>query len=858
MSQWQLAPGQESATVLKSPRGDFPDSAVPVQTYPSHWRRLFPPANEVLSTDRIDESRLDVSIGHFTIERRIGAGAMGAVFLAHDERLHRDVALKVLAPTQAADPSTVLRFQHEAQAAARLDHDHIARVFYSGEERGLHFIAYEYVAGTNLRDLLRQRGRLSPVEAVNYAIQIATALRHTSRHGVIHRDIKPSNIIVTPFGRAKLVDLGLAKRDSLETGGELTVAGTTLGTFDYISPEQARDPRTVDVRSDIYSLGCTLYHLLTGEPPYPEGTVLQKLLDHQAHGAPDVSSKNRRVSPALSAVVRKMMASDLSQRYASPDELLRDLAVIAQTLGLRMVSPDSAALVPAGKLQGNWLDRNFGWVLMTAILLLIVAGLQTIPPDIRDRIALIIRGTAPPAGTTGIAKERGSTNPPPIVPEKPPRTQQDSPTATIRLPEPNSDPRATMLESFEPVSAASAVLTAATSNPITPAPTEEKPPEISIVGAKHAYQTLEQACQEAKDGAIIELAFHGARPLKEQTLRLNNKKLIVRAARGFSPRLDFTDEVRQANASARIVVTGGSLQLINLDLVAKVGESASGEPWSLFALERPESLKLDGVTVTVLNPKRRQASVVELTGTISSSGMPMPKIGFTTLSPEILLQSCVIRGAASLLTVRDALAARCVIEKSIVALEESLLAIQARPTMNGGDPGSFKMELSHATVVLNGSLIISKRDDDFSENELPVVVVAQNNLISVGQEQPLVDLSVGEEMDYREMFAWSRERNFYHDVKAFWTIRTRQNGSPQPLNFTAWKEYWKSDLTGTENSPIQWASNIRSTSPQDLKLADVTLSTAGGPNRAIRGATDGTDLGAPIDQLRMPPRLDSK
>ena len=132
-------------------------------------------------------------------------------------------------------------------------------------------------------------------ESVNYILQIASALVHTSAQGVVHRDIKPSNIIITPSGRAKLVDLGLARKENKDDhAADLTVAGTTLGTFDYISPEQARDPRAADVRSDIYSLGCTLYHMLTGEPPYPEGTVLQKLLQHQG-GLPRIALAPGRV-----------------------------------------------------------------------------------------------------------------------------------------------------------------------------------------------------------------------------------------------------------------------------------------------------------------------------------------------------------------------------------------------------------------------------------------------------------------------------------------------------------------------------------------------------------------------------------
>ena len=305
---------------------------------PDLSRRLFPSDPDALGGDV--ETAAGCQLGHFAIEERIGAGGMGAVFRALDTRLQRVVALKVLSPAQSRDRAAVLRFENEAQAAARLDHENIARVHYFGEDRGLYFIAFEYVTGQNVRDLIARTGRLPVADAVNYVLQIATALRHTASAGVVHRDIKPSNIIIAPNGRAKLVDLGLARKLAAEPEGDLTVAGTTLGTFDYISPEQARDPRNVDVRSDIYSLGCTLYHMLTGGPPYSSGTVLQKLLDHQSGQAPDPREINPQVPPALSAICRKMMAGDARERFATPDELIRELAVVAAGLGLRPLPTD--------------------------------------------------------------------------------------------------------------------------------------------------------------------------------------------------------------------------------------------------------------------------------------------------------------------------------------------------------------------------------------------------------------------------------------------------------------------------------------------------------------------------------------
>ena len=171
-------------------------------------------------------------------------------------------------------------------------------------------------------------------EAVDFGLQIAHALVHASQRGVVHRDIKPSNIIITPQGRAKLVDMGLARQ--FERGGDhgLTQSGMTLGTFDYISPEQARDPRDVDVRSDLYSLGCTLFHMLTGRPPFPGGTVLQKLIQHQEEPPADVRTMNPAVPPELAAVITKLMAKDRDRRYQSPEQLVRDLLGLAGTVGL--------------------------------------------------------------------------------------------------------------------------------------------------------------------------------------------------------------------------------------------------------------------------------------------------------------------------------------------------------------------------------------------------------------------------------------------------------------------------------------------------------------------------------------------
>ena len=345
----------------------------------SIWNRLFPPTTPDTDGQTETPNPSGMKLEHFIIRERIGRGGMGAVFRAIDTRLDRVVALKVLSPGQSKDPGSVKRFQNEAKAAARLDHENISRVFYIGEDQGLNFIAFEYVKGTNVREIIQSRSILPAAEAVNYALQVASALKHINKAGVVHRDIKPSNIIITPGGRAKLVDLGLARKESDNASADLTSAGTTLGTFDYISPEQAKDPRNVDVRSDIYSLGCTLYHMLTGEPPYGEGTVLQKLLDHSGKNVPDPATINKQLPHELSLTVQKMMASDPSDRYQTPEELMFHLMQIANQLDLRGVNPEGLVWTSPTSSRIGFLEKHVGWIATVAVLLIVVVLLELYP-----------------------------------------------------------------------------------------------------------------------------------------------------------------------------------------------------------------------------------------------------------------------------------------------------------------------------------------------------------------------------------------------------------------------------------------------------------------------------------------------
>jgi hypothetical protein len=302
-----------------------------------------PPSSEDVFSGTLRGRRL----AHFELIEPIGVGGMAAVIRARDLQLERQVALKILPPEMATDEENVRRFHQEARAAAKLDHENIARVFFCGEDQKLHFIAFEFVEGQNLRTLIERRGRLPVAETIRTMLQVATGLAHAAERGVIHRDIKPSNIIISPHGRAKLVDMGLARQLDPRHDLGLTQSGVTLGTFDYISPEQALEPRDADVRSDIYSLGCTFYHALTGQPPVPEGTAARKLHHHQ-HVAPvDPRQLNPDIPDEVAAILARMMAKDPKDRYQRPEHLVQHLMQVAQKLGAVSEVPDGMLFVDA-------------------------------------------------------------------------------------------------------------------------------------------------------------------------------------------------------------------------------------------------------------------------------------------------------------------------------------------------------------------------------------------------------------------------------------------------------------------------------------------------------------------------------
>lgn len=261
-------------------------------------------------------------LGKYRLLSHLGSGGMSAVYLAEHVLMRRRVALKVLPKARVDDSSYLQRFHREAQAVAALDHRNIVRAYDVDQEGDTHFLVMEYVQGQNLHELTVKSGKLDFVPAVEYARQAAEGLQHAHRMGMVHRDIKPGNLLLDEKGIVKLLDLGLARffEDAEENSLTIEHNETVLGTADYLSPEQALDSHNVDLRSDIYSLGCTLFFLLAGHPPFPEGTMAKRLLAHQLDEPRSIRRDRPDIPDSLVSRLSKMMAKNPDDRFQTAKE----------------------------------------------------------------------------------------------------------------------------------------------------------------------------------------------------------------------------------------------------------------------------------------------------------------------------------------------------------------------------------------------------------------------------------------------------------------------------------------------------------------------------------------------------------
>lgn len=313
----------------------------------------------------------------YRVTEKIGSGGMADVFKAVDEVLGRTVAVKVLHARYAGDPNFVARFRQEAQAAANLSHPGIVNIYDWGRDDETYYIVMEYVRGTDLKQLVTERGAIDPTRAAEYAAQVAAALTVAHGYDIIHRDIKPHNIVLTPDGAIKVMDFGIARAGNTQ----MTQTGSVLGTAHYVSPEQAQG-RTLDPRTDLYSLGVVLYELATGRVPFDGDSPVSVALKQVNEDPIPPRQVNPDIPPSLEAVIMRAMAKSPSERYSSAEEMRRDLmrvasgrmveapaATASDTTVMPAVGGGAPRVRPVPRRRNPW-----PWILAVSLLVLIGVG----------------------------------------------------------------------------------------------------------------------------------------------------------------------------------------------------------------------------------------------------------------------------------------------------------------------------------------------------------------------------------------------------------------------------------------------------------------------------------------------------
>lgn len=265
----------------------------------------------------------ELTLGPYLLLDMIGEGGMGRVFKAHHSRLGRDVALKVIRKEKLTRPQAIQRFHQEIRAVAQLSHPNVVLALDADEVDGNHFYAMEYVEGADLTKVVKERGPLPIPQACDYIRQAAIGLQHAYERGLVHRDVKPSNLLLTTKGQVKILDLGLAMLKETpggEGGNRVTQEGLVLGTPDFLAPEQAQNPTAVDIRADVYSLGATLFYLLTGKVPYEGANPTEKLIKHITEPPPDLLPLRPDAPPQLDALIKWVMAKRADDRPQTPSQ----------------------------------------------------------------------------------------------------------------------------------------------------------------------------------------------------------------------------------------------------------------------------------------------------------------------------------------------------------------------------------------------------------------------------------------------------------------------------------------------------------------------------------------------------------
>ena len=766
------------------------------------------------------------TLEHFHLEEFVGGGGMGAVYRATDTLLSRQVAVKVIAGNQQ-DDETLRRFRNEAQNAARLDHPNIARVYHVGHDKGWHYIVFEFIRGVNIRELVEHKGPLPYEEAFSYTLQVAEALDHAFRRGVIHRDIKPSNVIVTPDGNAKLVDMGLARFSDMESSSnDLTASGVTLGTFDYISPEQARDPREADVRSDIYSLGCTLFFMLTGQPPFPDGTVLQKLFSHSSDQPPDIRELRDDADAELADIISKTLAKPPADRHQVPSELTGELLLLAKRWHLPIVGLKEHLSLSRQEREYAWWQSHLYWVVPLILLVSCVFAIErmsqadiAMPPIDLPQIDAATEPSTPsqkpttpdtasqedPEGEANDATTSTNAEASPVA-EDASREASTAPTnntdldsnetGTSKPPETTDSPPA-MDEDGETPTIDPATAAQATPRIVVSTPDNWNDENDRVVA------TVSEAFQLASEMQTVEevvLAFDGPRSMGLLDVRLartDGRTMRVVAAEGMRPHLhfDLRDEKVmsqiQVERPAMMTLIGGDISWQDIDFSWDLPESPfeTRASWALIRADHVNRLAFDRCTFTVRNADEigsihLYVSIFEVAGATMSKVMPEREVN-TQVDNRIELHNCIARGETCLIGGGEGVPFQLLWNNGFLATTEQMFHKYAGSgAMNAGDETTMKIDLRNVTGIVGKSLC--EVDWKNASHSLRLALRLEDCLLRCNeQERILVSMSSPTNQKGSEsLFDFTANRCYLPYAEICWRLTSEEVELPQDVTFT--------------------------------------------------------------------------
>ncbi len=744
-----------------------------------------PPAHDALGPrDPAGKERRVVRMGKFEVVQHIATGGMGAVYRARDTATGQVVAIKVMSAEMAKKPAMLERFKREARSASRLDHDNIVGVREFGECNGLWYLAMEYVDGIDLHDHVKKVGPLDPEEARLIILQGARALRHAYEQGVVHRDVKPSNFLLTwrqERPHVQLTDFGLAREIDDDTG-RVTRAGTTVGTVDYMAPEQARDSSRADTRSDLYSLGCTWFHLLTGDPPFPKGGLGERLIKIMQDEPPDVRDLNPLVSDDCADVINKLLEKDPRDRYQTASDLINVLLALEGRCTAKpgerrerppKKKPRSAAPTVAAAAKTEETPEKAGldpslWPTLAGLAAVLVIGggllLVLCMPRRSPHVPTPQTGqTVVTNEPTIIPSERVLQTPTPPAEKKPPSTPPPKPQELPWLSPGSRTANVAALQqeahtpwaNVAPVPADTATVTVRRAGPSTPS----------------SFRSLAEACRAGEPGKPLVVEIHDNGPLFELPLgAAEGRDLIVRAGKGYRPLIvwDLTATARGVRSPEEpltfLRVAKGRLVLEGLELALRWPQTLAN-PGGLFAVEEGELTATD-CTISVAGKPR--------------AGLTLASVRSSKEAQRVRFTRCQARGAALTALDLDAPAAEVLFEGClVVGGDHPLIRVKT-----GRAPTKLRVVRS---TLLGGPALLEVKPP--SGDPQPALVwlgwdslLSQSRPVVAGKEATLLALPPGS--DTRNV-TWKAINCLYAGWKNLLT-----GGATVPADAAAWQRHW--------------------------------------------------------------------